>query len=46
MLKDSLYGPVDLKGELIPKIGTLVIVVSDSLSPFGSGLGKELNRHG
>ena len=46
MLKDARYGPVDLKGKLIPKIGTLVIVVSDSLGPLGSGLGKELNRHG
>ena len=46
MLKDSLYCPVDLKGKLVPKIGTLDIVVSDSLSPFGSGLRKELNRHG
>ncbi len=46
MLKDPLDGPVDLKGELISKIGALVIVIGDGVGPFYSGLRKELNRHG
>ena len=46
MLKDPLDGPVDLKSELISKIGPLVIVIGDGFGPLGSGLRKELNRHG
>ena len=46
MLPDPVYGPIDLYGELVSKIGALLVVERDGFGPFRSGLRQKLNRHG
>ncbi|MDE0221861.1 MAG: hypothetical protein OXJ90_21505, partial [Spirochaetaceae bacterium] len=46
MLPDPIYGPIDLYGELVSKVGALLVVERDGFGPLCSGLRQELNRHG
>ena len=46
ILKDSLHGPLDLRGELVTETFTLKIVIGHGLDEFGFGRIEKIDPHG